>query len=48
MGEPRCFFKALPGTSLVQKGKQTKQKCFTIAFFVSAAGAIIIWKSQVL
>ena len=48
MGEPRCFFKALPGTSLVQKGKQAKQKCFTIAFFVSAAGAIIIWKSQVL
>ena len=48
MGEPRCFLKALSGISLVQKGKQTKQKCFTIAFFVSAADAIIIWKSQVL
>ena len=56
MDESGCFFKALPDTGLVEKGKQEKRgkkskQRFTVAFFVSTAGQkidepIFIWKSK--
>ena len=56
MDEPGCFFKALPGKGLVEKGKEAKggkksKQRFTIAFFVNAAGEkinepFVTWKSK--
>ena len=56
MDESGCFFKALPGKGLVEKGKQAKGgkklKQLTVAFFVNAAGEkvyqpIVIWKIKI-
>ena len=56
MDESGCFFKALPGKGLVEKGKQAKggkklKQRSTAAFFVHAAGEkvdqpIVTWKSK--